>query len=203
MKSFQKILLTFLLSSGCLFIACDVIDGCSCPSIDGEFFDITGLEVIPQASGIGDVPAGTALNFADFDSFHFDYIVEYVAEQKEYFQPSRWHNAAWACSCIYNGIFGSKDEIFSEIKITTMNDYNDTFSAGESINDILLLNYFGTEMRLSEYLEENEGELIETEDLFMSLTTPPTIDKEVILNVRMEFTNGEIYEVETVPIILN
>jgi len=193
---YKKIILSLLFVIVGLLPACYL---CNCPDIDNDFFDIFDLEVIATNSDYTAIIADERIAFQDLQFINLDYQVDYVAELTPSCNHGRWLNAAWACSCDVEGSSGAKSERMIDLTITTLNDYTLEYPAGSVLNDLIYPANYGDSYSLDEYVDDFRERLIPNESLKLSLLHRPSENPELHLRVRLELSNGEVYEADSVP----
>jgi hypothetical protein len=141
-KVIRYFLLVLLLGPLAILIDSCLGNNCKCTTVD-SFYKIekTGLDVrshAPSTSIYKMVNDSGKLNQQDFTLFmNFQY--SYYSSIQQQAPSYSFIPAAMACDCVYPGYDGSPEKIKS-IDITTMNDYNSSFSAGDTINSLVSIN---------------------------------------------------------------
>jgi len=183
-----KIFFLFLLFSiGFCFQNC-----CNCPEIDGEFFDIIGLDIIHQDQE-GFFTDAENIPYEDYGFLTLLYEVDYMV----YEECDHWNfsvlPSAYGCECIENGDEGSRDEMIEDVTIITMNNFNNNYMANDTINDLINVSIAGDEMDLNAFLLDRV-ELISDETLALTLDQSPSMDSEFQVRIRVDLSTGERYE---------
>jgi hypothetical protein len=114
-------------------------NNCKCPEVN-PFLKIekSVLDLRNHAPGsslyqvVGDSGKFAAANFTLFLGLQYSYYAQST------FKPNSlpFTNQAFACDCATPGYSGSVEKIKS-ITLTTKNDYNSTFKAGDTLNNIV------------------------------------------------------------------
>lgn len=208
-----KLSLFILLFVGGIPISCRE---CPCPPITGDYFDIVGVEVYNHTYQIN----GDHIYFfpsfddsLDLKGLVVDFDVNYVSTNTNVKCKgfNLFMNSAIACSCPENGGFGFKGRYLKELHVITINDYNDEFSANDTINEIIYLNnypdysnYSNSDGSLSsKYLTlqdfiENEHKL-KSPRLHMTMIEQPDSGEPFQVKVVVELLTGETYENISTP----
>ena len=201
----KTILITLILAIGFSFPSCDPYEAgmdCSCPRIDGEYFDIQDIEAANVAT-IAPLNENDTINFDEYRFLQIDYLVEYHSSV----EPTNWSfsllNSAYACSCIENGMYGSKTEKLENLTLITLNDFDDTHLANDTINDLFEIQHsFPQEISdINEYLMQDTS-LIQEQALRLFLKRPPSLNPNFQVKLVLELSTNEIYEATTTPIVI-
>ena len=208
MHRIKTILLTLYFFVGILVPSCEFIDpGLDCDCSDYRYFDVTDLTIDPvqDFDRPSPVPPGQQLSLSEFAGFYLDYVTDYHAclEPKENWSLNLMA-PAYGCSCAL-GWEGSKNEELVDFTVTTINDFDDDHLAGTNINDLLQYegSYFGQDDRpLTEFIEEERMSKLRFEDMHLGLTKAPELDSVLQVQVRMELSTGEVFEVSSAAIVL-
>lgn len=207
MKLLRTATLTLYFFIGILIPACDwsITDDCNC---DGyRYFNITDMEVrtFPgQLQGTEVVP-NQELRLEEFGGFYVDYLVDYHAQQ----QPQKdWSlslmNTALACSCAA-GYDGSKNQELVAFTVKTVNDFDAEHPAGSLINDLIQYEgsyFFSDDQPLEDFLELEQQGKIFYEDMLLSIKKAPTLNSLFQVEIVMELSTGERFEVHSTPFFL-
>ena len=208
MRNYKAFLLTLYFFIGILIPACDFAiedDDCNCSGV--RFFNVMDLEVgtFSDFDNFSRISDGQQVRLDQFAGYYIDYIVDYHACAKPQWDWSlNLMSSAYACSCI-TGFDGSKDEELVAFTVRTVNDFDDDHPAGSSIND--LLQYEGSfwepeDIPLVEFLDEEQMAKMRFEDMRLRLTKAPEADSLVQIEVKMELSTGEIYQVMSPAIVV-
>ena len=200
MKKAKVLLLTILLTVGFSFQNCSI--RCNCPVFEGEFFDIQGMDIVNYTTSSGDeIEENEVVEFPFYGSMTLLFDVDYVASNCRHNNSGGFSlmSSAYACSCLDNGISGSKNEKISSLNIVTLNDFNDDFMANDTINE--LINVRGTQLNVNEYLASDTS-LIRNRAFEMDLSIPPSLNEEFKVKVFLELSTNETYEAESIPFII-
>lgn len=182
------VFLTLILTIGFTFQNC-----CNCPEIDGEFFDIRDMEVIHQDSR-GFFTDLEELSFNEYGFLALIFEVDYIAFQECMHWNFSTMSSAYGCDCTVNGTSGSRDEMIQNLDVITVNDYNEDYAAGDTINELINVFTFGEEIDLNTYVESVVENIQET-SLRMTLDEVPTMNNEFQVRIRMDLSTGERYDV--------
>ncbi len=208
MKSVKTILLTLYFFLGILVPSCELVDpGLDCNCGNYRFFDVTDITIDPVSDFDSQtrIQSNQQVTLVEFAGFHVDYIADYHAS----LQPKNdWSFTlmapAYGCSCL-TGWEGSKEEELIDFTVTTINDFDDDHLAGSSIND--LLRHEGSfweqnSQPLTEFLDEEKVGKLRFEDMNLGLNQAPVLDSNFQVQVRMELSTGEVFEVTSAAIVL-
>ncbi|MEZ4949771.1 MAG: hypothetical protein R2769_17080 [Saprospiraceae bacterium] len=198
----KTLFLTLFLFIGFTFQNCI----CNCPKNTGSFFDIQGLRLIHykkvSSSSVIELKENEIVSVDKYYGLSIDYLVNYISDYQE--KKIKWNfsliSEALACSCIYPGESGSKEEKIESLEIFTLKNFDDHHSAGSKINDILETNIFGEILNLEDFLHQDTS-LIQYEDLSLRLTEFPILNDTFQVKIKLVLNTGEVYEDESVPII--
>ena len=207
--NFKTIVLTLFLAIGfsISFQNCDLDDDsvCNCPTLFGEYFDITGFDLTHNAR-VEDccqiaIAPGQGVVFDDYLNLTLSYFVSYYS-RIDAPQP-RWNfslmNEALACTCIENGWKGSMDEVLDNITITTLYDFDEQHAANDTINEFFQVNLGDEVVALDTYLER-DSTAVNAEFLFLELKKAPEAREEFQVRVKLDLSTGESYERESTVI---
>ena len=188
MKTFRLLALTFLLTTGFGLPSCT--DECGCPPVDGTYFSIqeARLENLKFVSGV------SMTELAEMDSVQQEnyfirlrFLVNYVSYHEH--SPSfSLLNSAYACSCLSNGMNGSKERVES-LSFITVNDFNEQYLAGDTINALIAVDAPMQPISIEEFLQK-EGKLWEERQFFL-LKEKPTANAVLQLKVVLVLDNGK------------
>jgi hypothetical protein len=207
MKSLRTATLTLYFFIGILIPACDwsITDDCNC---DGyRYFNVTDLEVRTSVGQIEgeEVAPNQELRLEQFWGFYVDYLVDYHAQQQS---KTDWSlslmNSALACSCAV-GYEGSKNQELVTFTVKTVNDFDAEHPAGSLINDLLQYkgsSYFADDQPLEDFLELEQQSKMSYEDMRLSINKAPTLDSLFQVEIVMELSTGERFEVQSTPFVL-
>ena len=195
-----------LLVVGFTFQYCNP-DDCGCPPFQGDYFDIQGVELVNYQTRedcsrcIRLIEEEESVRFADYRYLSVDYQVEYygddlAATPKQSFSLI---NSAFACSCIEDGYFGSQDERLDDLTVITLNDFDEQHRAGDTINDLLEVQFFDESTDLNEYLALDTA-LIKYDQLGLALKKAPDLNEEYHVRVDVKLSTGEVYQTQSRPI---
>jgi hypothetical protein len=201
MKITRKIgFLTLLLTIGFSIQNCD---DCNCPPVDFPFFDVNGIEVNHSTTPASGDAIGDPVTFANYIGISIKYIYTVVANQQPKKNQSNWDfslmSSAYGCSCLYDGINGSKEEELEKVTIITLNDFDDDHLANDTIND-LFVSSIGY-LPIDEYLAKDNEKISNLYEDFR-LEKAPVLNKNFKAKVIIELSTGEVYEAETVEQVI-
>ena len=207
MRNLRIVLLTIYFFIGILVPSCEWVEDPDCNCGSTRFFNVMDLRVDPlmDFDSFTRIQAGEEVRLSEFAGYYVDYEVDYHAcAQPE----SNWSlstmSTAWACSCAV-GIDGSKNEELVEFTVRTVDDFDADHLAGSSIND--LLQYRGNfwdqdDQPLVDFLGEEQMGKMRFEDMRLGLTKAPDLESQLQVEIRMELSTGEVYEVTSATIVL-
>ncbi len=212
MKNLKFLFLTIILTIGFIFPSCkDDPFNCGCPA--PTFFDTEGLEISTYRDfeNSEKITAADSVSLAELDMIYIDYLVTYhtsITSQNDW--SFSLMNTANACSCDIS-VRGTDSEELSSLSIITLNDFDADHLANSNIND--LFDYYGcdyygegilptyivndTARPLTDYLATQNMRNLECEDIGIRLTKAPELNPEFKIKVILEFTSGEVHEVES------
>lgn len=203
--NYKTVLLTLVLAIGFSLPSCYDDDDCNCAPLIGEYFDIEGISLAFRQK-IGDkyeeIIQGEVVAFDNFDAMVINYQVDYHSTNCRK-KSSFLMNSAWACSCLYNGVSGSKTEKIENLEVITLYDHNDFDLSGESIKELVDIYDWSLNdyMDLNTFLEQDSS-LIQTEVFFLKLKNRPILNDTFQVRIEIELTDNEVYTVESVPFII-
>ena len=123
LRSFKTRILLFSLITGLPFQMCSPLnDDCNCPTIDGKYFDINGIDHISQLKKTGGNSTDVVLEneivqFENYSGLNVLYSVDFISYKQKKKPSFSFIYSAYACSCIYNGYQGSKTEKLSNVTV--------------------------------------------------------------------------------------
>lgn len=198
-----KYLLTLYLIFGLLFFNCSKEEMNNnnpdqCPELIGDYFDINGINSVEHLGRNNTLitDENTKISFNEYNGFLLDFSREYISLRHKPKPNNRLGNL-YALSCLTNGYKGTKNETYKSISVITLNDFNNTFQAGDTINNILEV----SENKKIEDIIFNSTNIVEPSLQFI-LTESPSINKLFKVRVYIELNNGEIYTKESKTIEL-
>lgn len=211
----KVVLLTIFLAIGFSFHNCSNDYDCSdCTPIESEYFDIQGMNITTSKVGAteqqsSEIQLNETVSFENFKMVSLIFSVNYIAQnwQKKNLPSFSLMNTAYGCSCVYNGISGSKEEVLENITFITLNDFDNEHLTNDTINDLLKMRvsnsiggkYYSTEIEA--YLLSDSTNIKE-EWLQFELQKAPEINTEFKIKAIIELSTGEIYEAESLPIFI-
>ena len=176
-----------------------------------DFFNILDLEIILIKSSTTDTRFEILRenDIMDFTTgnlqVQLDYQIEYISEDNLFnsLQLNNFITPVYGTSCEPPGALGSKEEMLSEVTIVTINDFNEDYKAGDTINNLFaVLGNFSAKPPLDEYILANQNTNIMEENLLLELTTRPSFDHDLIFDIKVELSTDEKFEMQTFPILV-
>jgi hypothetical protein len=168
----------------------------NCPPINGAYFDIKEINEFSHYYKLSDsshlpLEDSAQIKFEDYVGLYLDFSTEFISERNQKSTHSRAGNL-YALSCISNGDYGSKTEKYKNISIVTLNDFNDDFREGDTINDLLKTDNNQT-------IEEliSDSNYIEQKTLLLKLIQAPSNNEGFKVKVFIKLNNGESYDKES------
>ncbi|HLW32981.1 MAG TPA: hypothetical protein VKX40_12005 [Aequorivita sp.] len=200
MKSFKKNIktkiLVIALVMGLPLQMCspnDSGDDCNCGPITGEYFDIKGMELQNYKwvgpNSISPIKENEAVPYGDYAGLGVAYIVDYISQRRAKRPGFSLTSSAYACSCIQDGDRGSKYEKLSNITVITLNDFDETHAANDTINDLIMVK----DEYLLDYLAKDTLN-IQFPGIQLKLDRKPTRDENYKVKVVVELSTGEVYQ---------
>ncbi|GEQ84961.1 hypothetical protein ULMS_04690 [Patiriisocius marinistellae] len=199
-----SILIIFLIAP-LLYMCTQNDDDCNCSPIEGSFFDIKGLDLINTKTNPDNsnsiISENDVVMFNEYDGMFLNFDVTYLSNHIH--QSNPFISSAYACSCLWSGHAGSKTEMFESIDVVTLNDFDESHLANQSINDLLKASYYASDegLFIEEFIE-NDTLNVQGQSLKLSLIRKPVIDSNFKVKVTIKLSNGEIYEQLNKPFIL-
>lgn len=206
-------MITILLTTGVSLQNCndplgfgssDGLDCSACPPFIGDYFDVEGLGIVMNISREGDsrkaINRGDTISFDNFERFWLQFEVNYLASSciSPRSRGFSLMNSAYACSCLNNGELGSKDEKLEAFTVVTLNDFNDTYKAGDTINNLVVVQLSDEEFPLDNYILQDTS-LLSYEWMYLGLLQAPTSDQPLALEFSADLSTGEHYAIESEP----
>jgi hypothetical protein len=104
-----------------------------------------------------------------------------------------------ACSPVPPGMNGSKTERLKSLYVVTLNDFDSSHFANDTINDLLVnLTNNNEKQDLNEYLAQDTG-LIKLQELSIGLKVSPFLNNELKYKVIINLSTGEKYQANSIP----
>jgi hypothetical protein len=202
-KSIRTKILVFALVIGLPLQMCspndDNGDDCNCGPITGAFFDIKGMDLFNykrvEENSVKLLEENEVVFYSDYESLLVEYNVDYITQRQPKRSSFSLIPSAYACSCIYDGYAGSKIEKLSNLTVITLNDFDETHRANDTINDLILVK--GSYSQDDEYLEAYllaDTTNIQIPGIALKVDRKPTLDENFKLRIIVELSNGEVYE---------
>lgn len=190
--------LYFLL--GLVFINCQREE--ECPPFSGAYFDINGIQSALHHHSIGEsasppLPHNSTVTFEKYRGIILRYSTDYLADVYPLGPVKGGFSELRALSCIPNGEAGSKNEKYKEITITTQYNFNDNYSAGDTINDMITIGFNET---IEEFILNRDTINIEYDYLWFTISEPPTADTRFKVLINIVLDNGETYQKESTKV---
>ena len=192
--SIRKFLLTGLFLIGINFYNCS---NCECCFGEvPEFFDIQ--DVFVDHLGLeGQLLGSDEIAFDEYGTISIGFEVEYLVQHSNYNSGFSLINSVYGCTPAQPGQLGSKEESIESFQVLTLNDFDDTHLAGESINDLLEITNLAIEpVPLEEFLT-NFTENVPQEWFNLRLLNEPTLSKAFQVMVNVSLSTGENYQVSS------
>lgn len=168
-------------------------DDCNCGPITGEYFDIKGMELQNYkwvgTNSISPIKENEAVPYEDYAGLGVEYIVDYISQRRAKRPGFSLTSSAYACSCIQDGDRGSKYEKLSNITVITLNDFDETHAANDTINDLIMVK----DEYLRDYLAKDTLN-IQFPGIQLKLDRKPTRDENYKVKVVVELSTGEVYQ---------
>jgi hypothetical protein len=204
----KTILLTIFLAVGFSFQQCLVPENeCICPPLEGEFYDIKGMEAfLSRKSNTGTpwrLKSNESISSNNLEGIAIYYSIGFVSENALKKSPFSFSlmNSALACDCFYNGWRGAKDEKVESIEVVTLYDFDETHPKNSLLNDRLVVKKDGRVYELDEYPIQDTS-LINSRDLLISLKQSPTANDTFKVAIRLKLNSNEIYTDTTNHVIV-
>ncbi|WP_200975532.1 hypothetical protein [Echinicola sp. 20G] len=205
-----RILLLFtVFTFGGVFLACQQVDNdmWECPDIL-PYFSIKSIESInlqPSQSNnnnLEEIEEGEVVLWERF-FIRFAFEADYLA-QKATTSPN---GSLFALSCAPNGWKGDKIGL-DTLYVRTLSDFNENFVAGDTINDLILTNYYTNTAQglmdftpLVNYIEENH-ESVKYQVFDMKLSKGPTEEADYAFDLIYVLNDGQFFTHRTDPVHL-
>lgn len=195
-KKLRTLILLIVLSLGLPFQRCI---NCHCDSLKGGYFDIIDIDLEHykmNENGVNEfMVENDEVLFENYDGLMLNFKVKYVSStiDTSKFNFSFGQNL-YACSCIADGEFGAKNESIDQITIITESDFDTTYLANDTINDLFQiegqeLNTFFTDSIPVQY-----------ESYLLKLTKKPELEEPLNIKVIVELSSNETYSKTAYPI---
>lgn len=182
-------------------------DGCNCPPITGSFFDIKGMELESyrniSENSVARMLENEVVPYAEYAGLWIEYEVDYISQRRAKRPSFSMISSAYACTCVYDGYAGSKIEKLSNIFVITLNDFDETHKANDTINDLILVkgNSFQEDEYLQDYLMKDTTN-IQFPGIQLLVDRKPTLNENYKVKVVVELSTGEVYENVSESIII-
>ena len=201
LKSIRTKVLVFALVVGLPLQMCSPENGgdCNCGPVVGRYFDINGMDLNnfkkTGDNSVAKMIANEAVPYAEYAGLAVEYQVDYISQSRSKRPSFSLISSAYACSCIGDGDYGSKYEKLSNITVITLNDFDETHAANDTINDIVLVKSFLSEedSYLNDYLV-NDTLNIRFPGIQLKVDRKPTLDENYKVKVIVELSTGETYQ---------
>ncbi len=182
-------------------------DDCNCSPITGSYFDIKGMEMSNyrkiDENSVKRMLENEAVPYSEYEGLSVEYQVDYISH-RSHAQPSfSMINSAYACSCVYDGYAGSKNEKLTNISVITLNDFDENHKANDTINDLIIVKgyYFQENEYLQDYLIKDTTN-IKFQGIQLLVDRKPTLNENYKVKVVVELSTGEIYQDVSESIII-
>ena len=172
---------------------------CNCGPITGRYFDINGMNLNNYKktgdNSVAKMIANEAVPYADYAGLIVEYEVDYISQNGPKRPSFSLISSAYACTCVSNGDSGSKYEKLSDITVITLNDFDETHAANDTINDLVLVKSFYSQENayLNDYLL-NDTLNIQFPGIQLKVDRKPTLNENYKVKVIVELSNGEVYQ---------
>ena len=174
-------------------------DDCNCGPITGRYFDIKGMELHSYKktgeNSVALMSENEVVDYIDYSGLSVEYSVDYISEARSKWPNFSFIQSAYACSCVFDGESGSKNEKLSNLTVITLNDFDETHRANDTLNDLILVKGFYSDV--DEYLENylvNDTINIQFEGIKLLVDKKPTLNENYKVRVIVELSTGEVYE---------
>lgn len=166
-------------------------------SISSNLIRITEKEIIPEFQSSINFPIisyeayDVSEGFISFDSLGIDLLTDLYSFVPK-FDNGNIFNSAFACSP------AAHFDVIIDISITSSEDYNQWYQAGDELNDIILVrtnfDTFGT--LLSDYNIQTDYSLERDDNMLMTFSMPPSISKSYDFTIVITTDNGDVFTEE-------
>lgn len=200
-KSIRTKVLVFILVIGLPLQMCSPENGddCNCGPITGKYFDINGMELNNYKkvgeNSINRMIENEAVSYEEYAGLGVEYEVDYISRKNTRKPAFSLIPSAYACSCIYDGELGSKFEKLSNITVITLNDFDETHRANDTLNDLIIVK--GFYLQEDQYLQDfliNDTLNIQFPGIQLKVDRKPTLNENYKVKVVVELSTGEVYE---------
>lgn len=197
---FPKIAFLFLFSIGFSFQNCkeSSFDDCGCGPFLGNYFDINGLEIISykkrETCCKDPILVNETVSFNNLSIIALNFKVDYLAA-RNHSSIASFFSTLNACTCAQSGRLGAKNERLSNLSIITLNDFDATHLANDTINDLFDNITYNNKQDLNTFLATDTS-FIKNTGLEISLKTAPQINKQLKFKAIIKLSNGEVYTAE-------
>lgn len=197
---FPKVAFLFLFSIGFSLQNCkeSSFGGCSCGPFLGDYFDVNGLEIISykkRGTCCADpILSNETVSFINLSFIALNFKVDYLAASNHSISTS-FFSTLNACTCVQSGRSGSKNERLSNLIIITLNDFDSTHLANDTINDLFDNVTYNNKQDLNTFLATDTS-FIKNTGLSISLKIAPQINKQLKFKAIIKLSNGEVYTAE-------
>jgi hypothetical protein len=197
---FPKVAFLFLFSIGFSFQNCkeSSFDDCGCGPFLGNYFDINGLEIISykkRGTCCADpILVNETVSFNNLSIISLNFKVDYLAANN-HSKSNSLFSTLNACTCVQSGRSGAKNERLSNLSIITLNDFDATHLANDTINDLFDNITYNNKQDLNTFLATDTSFIKDT-GLSIALKTAPQINKQLKFKAIIQLSNGEVYTAE-------
>lgn len=137
----KTIVLTILLTVGISFQSCERIDtGCGGPGSTLKYFDIKGLYLLNYKNRTFytvQIAQGDTVSLSDFSYININYLLDHIAlNNDKHTSGFSLMSSLNACSPVPPGMNGSKTERLKSPYVVTLNDFDSSHFANDTINDL-------------------------------------------------------------------
>jgi hypothetical protein len=197
---FPKVAFLFLFSIGFSLQNCkeSSFGGCGCGPFLGNYFDVNGLEIISykkRGTCCADpIFVHETVIFSNLSIIALNYKVDYIAACN-HSNSASFFSTLNACTCAQSGELGAKNERLSNLSIITLNDFDSTHLANDTINDLFEHITYNNKQDLNTFLATDTS-FIKNTGLSILLKTKPQINKQLKFKAIIKLSNGEVYTAE-------
>lgn len=208
LKSIRTKILVFALVVGLPLQMCSPEGNggdCNCGPVTGRYFDINGMELnnykTVGTNSVSLMVEDEVVQYADYAGLAVEYSVDYISQSRSKWPSFSLIPSAYACSCVFDGELGSKNEKLSNLTVITLNDFDEDHLANDTINDLIVVKGFYNQA--DQYLEDylvNDTINIQIPGIQLNIDKKPTLNENYKVKVIVELSTGEVYQKESASI---
>lgn len=200
-KNIRTKVLVFILVIGLPLQMCspENDDDCNCGPITGKYFDIQGMDLENyknvDENAVSPMMPNEAVPYDEYAGLRINYDVDYISQGRAKKPSFSFIQSAYACSCIFDGELGSKYEKLSTITVISLNDFDETHRANDTINDLIIVK--GFYLQEDQYLQDflvNDTLNIQFPGIQLKVDRKPTLNENYKVKVLVELSTGEVYQ---------